>query len=171
MAPVLLSLESIMSSPASAAALSFRPVGAWRLHPGHAMSLRPKKTAVLRIQRGWVWVTLGEPGAPSPLESGDRFLRDGESLVVPAGARLVMEPLSPREADGPVCFDWSDAMPVLATPSRFGREVLGPMRDLSAAMGQAALALARVLRGLLGYSEFLVAGRGRVLSPLESMRS
>jgi hypothetical protein len=31
--------------------------------------------------------------------------------------------------------------------------------------------LVRVLRGLLGYSEFLVAGRGRVLTPLESMRS
>ena len=160
-----------MSSSASSAVPSFRPVGAWRLHPGHAMSLRPKQAAVLRIRRGRMWVTLGMPSALSPQASGDRFLRDGESLVVPAGARLVMEPLSPREADGPVCFDWSDAAPPLAAQGRFGREVMGPMRELGTAMGLAALALARVLRGLLGYSEFLVAGRGRVLSPLESMRS
>jgi DNA transformation protein and related proteins len=39
------------------------------------------------------------------------------------------------------------------------------------ALELAGVALARVLRGVVGYSEFLVAGRGRVLSPLESMRS
>ena len=54
---------------------------------------------------------------------------------------------------------------------RFDREVLSPARELGAALGQAATAVARVMRGLLGYSEFLVAGRGRVLSPLESLRS
>ena len=157
-----------MSSSASSAVPSFRPVGAWRLHPGHAMSLRPKQAAVLRIRRGRMWVTLGMPSALSPQASGDRFLRDGESLVVPAGARLVMEPLSPREADGPVCFDWSGA--AQAQDSRFGREVRAPLHEAVAAFGQAVWALVRVARGLLGYSEFLVAGRGRVLSPLECMR-
>jgi hypothetical protein len=69
-----------------------------------------------------------------------------------------------------VHFDWSDAS-VSAAPSRFAREVVSPTRELGAALGQAGWALSRVLRGLLGYSEFLVAGRGRVLSPLESLRS
>ena len=157
-----------MSSSAASSVSSFRPAGAWRLHPGHAMSLRPQEISVLRIHRGPVWVTLGEPGAPSPQDSGDRFLMAGESMVVPAGARLVMEPLSRRESDGPVCFDWSDA--AQAKDSRFGREVRAPLREAVTAFGQAAWALVRVARGLLGYSEFLVAGRGRVLSPLECMR-
>lgn len=157
-----------MSSSAASSVSSSRHAGAWRLHPGHAMSLYPKETSVLRIHRGPVWVTLGVPGRLSPEASGDRFLKDGESMVVPAGARLVMEPLSVCEADGPVCFDWSGAAPV--QDSRFGREVRAPLREAVAASGQAAWALVRVVRGLLGYSEFLVAGRGRVLSPLEGLR-
>lgn len=160
-----------MSHAAVASVARLSPAGAWRLHPGHAMGLRPKETALLRIHRGRVWVTLGTPGAPSPQDSGDRFLQAGESLVVPAWARLVMEPLPPLGASDPVCFDWLEAGAPVMAADRFGREVLAPTRELAGALGQAGLALARVLRGLLGYSEFLVAGRGRVLSPLESMRS
>jgi Protein of unknown function (DUF2917) len=159
-----------MSSSVSAVS-SFRPAGTWRLHPGQAMSLSPKEASVLRIHRGPVWVTLGESGSMSPQGSGDRFLYTGESMVVPAGARLVMEPLSAREENGPVCFDWLGAAPQKVAPGRFGREVLAPLREAVAASGQAAWALLRVVRGLLGYGEFLVSGRGRVLSPLESMRS
>jgi hypothetical protein len=145
--------------------------GAWRLHPGHAIGLHPKEASLLRIHRGHVWVTLGTPGALSPQDSGDRFLQAGESLVVPVGARLVMEPLMTHGTTEPVCFDWSDARAPAVTAGRFSREVLTPMGDLVGALGQAGISLARVLRGLAGYSEFLVAGRGRVLSPLESMRS
>ena len=147
------------------------PAGAWRLHPGHAMSLDPKEISVLHVQRGQVWVTLGTPGSPSPQDAGDRFLQAGESLVVLAGARLVMEPLVPHGATEPVCFDWSEARAPAVSADRFGREVLAPMRELAGALGLAGTALARVLRGVLGYREFPVAGRGRVLPPLESMRS
>jgi hypothetical protein len=134
------------------------------------MSLRPKKTAVLRIFCGQVWVTLGGPYQGAPNDLGDRFLGPGDVLAVPAGARMVMEPIAAPGDSGPVHFDWSDAA-VSAAPSRFAREVVSPTRELGAALGQAGWALSRVLRGLLGYSEFLVAGRGRVLSPLESLRS
>jgi hypothetical protein len=134
------------------------------------MSLRPKKTAVLRIFCGQVWVTLGGPYQGAPNDLGDRFLGPGGVLAVPAGARMVMEPIAAPGDSGPVHFDWSDAS-VSAAPSRFAREVVSPTRELGAALGQAGWALSRVLRGLLGYSEFLVAGRGRVLSPLESLRS
>lgn len=143
--------------------------GAWRLHPGCAMSLRPRDAAVLRIRRGRVWVTLGVPGVASPEGSGDRFLQPGDALLVPSGARLVMESLDLSADAPPVCFDWSDASP--AGAGRFGREVLAPARESAAALVQAGFALARVMRGLLGYAEFLVAGRGRVLTPLESLRS
>jgi len=145
--------------------------GAWRLFPGRAMSLKPGADAELRLRRGGVWVTLGETDHGIPGASGDRFLREGETLHVPAGAWLVMETLDAREGDEPVLFDWTDRVADLPASSRFSREVVTPSRDLALALGQAALALARVLRGLLGYTEFLVAGRGRVLTPLESMRS
>lgn len=145
--------------------------GAWRLHPGHAMRLQPTEGAVLQVRSGRLWVTLGEPDAGVPGCSGDRFLQDGDRLVVPAGARLVMESLDAREGDAPVCFDWTDLAADAGAAARFGREVAAPSRELMLALGQAGLAAARVLRGLLGYGEFLVAGRGRVLTPLESLRS
>jgi Protein of unknown function (DUF2917) len=159
-----------MSHPAVASVSRVCPAGAWRLHQGQAMSLSPQEASLLRIHRGRVWVTLGAPGALSPQASGDRFVQAGESLVVPPGARLVMEPLAPHGATEPVCFDWAGAPAPQAT-GRFGREVLAPMHELAGALELAGVALARVLRGVVGYSEFLVAGRGRVLSPLESMRS
>ncbi|MDO9202797.1 MAG: DUF2917 domain-containing protein [Hydrogenophaga sp.] len=150
---------------------SRRPaIGTWRLYPGHAMTLRPKQTAVLRIFCGQVWATQGQPAGTTPHSAGDHFLGPGDVLVVPAGMRLVLEPLAARGDTAPVHFDWSDAC-AQAAPTRFDREVLQPTRELGAALGQAAMAMARVLRGLLGYREFLVAGRGRVLTPLESLRS
>jgi hypothetical protein len=145
-------------------------IGTWRLHPAHAMGLCPKQTAVLRIFCGRVWVTQGLSSGVTPDTAGDRFLGPDDVLVVPAGTRLVMEPMAARGDTAPVHFDWSDAA-AWAGPGRFDREVMAPSRELGAALGQATTAMARVLRGLLGYSEFLVAGRGRVLSPLESLRS
>lgn len=145
-------------------------IGTWRLHPGHAMSLRPKQTAVLRIFCGQVWVTQGQPAGATPDSAGDRFLGPGDVLAVQAGASLVMEPMAARGDAAPVHFDWSDAS-ALAGPSRFDREVLSPTRELGTALGLATRAIVRMLRGLLGYSEYLVAGRGRVLTPLESLRS
>lgn len=159
-----------MSHPAAPAVRQL-PIGAWRLHPGHAMHLQPKRHAVLRVYCGRVWATLGqgaEGGAPD--DGGDRFLGPGEVLVVPAGASLVMEPFAAPGDRGPVHFDWIDPT-AAAAPSRFAREVAAPARELRASLGQAAVALARMVLGLLGYSEFLVAGRGRVLTPLESLRS
>jgi len=150
---------------------SHRPaIGTWRLHPGHAMALRPKQSAVLRVFCGQVWVTQGLPAGTTPDSAGDHFLGPGDVLAVPAGVRLVLEPVVARGDTAPVHFDWSVAR-AAASPGRFEREVLQPARELGVALGQAAIAMAAVLRGLLGYREFLVAGRGRVLSPLESLRS
>lgn len=153
-----------MSHPAASLSARCAAIGSWRLHPGHAMSLSPKKTAVLRIFCGQVWVTQGQPAGATPDSAGDRFLGPGDVLAVPAGASLVMEPIAAHGDTGPVHFDWSDAV----TPSRFAREVVSPTRELGAALGQAGGATVRVLRGLLGYSEFLVAGRGRALGVREA---
>ncbi|MCB2016538.1 MAG: DUF2917 domain-containing protein [Hydrogenophaga sp.] len=159
-------------SPASFAPVSsFRLAGSWRLHPGHAMSLMPRQASWLRVHRGRVWVTFGEPSALSPEASGDRFLDAGEALLVPAGARLVMEPMAAPGDEKAVCFDWTEVVAPARVSDRFQREVATPAWELVSALGQAALAAGRVLRGVFGYGEFLVAGRGRVLTPLESMRS
>lgn len=145
------------------------PAPGWCLDARRAMTLRPQVSSRLHITQGRAWVTLGLPHRGSGKESGDVVLAAGESLSVPAGARLVMEPWQPASA-GPVRFDWC-AEPqdrAVRRPDRFAREVVAPARDLALALGQAGLAFGRLLRGLFGYSEYLVAGRGRVLTPFES---
>jgi len=160
-----------MNTPSAHAASvqnSCMPAHGWRLDSRRAMSLRPQLPSRLHITQGRAWVTLGKAHEGAGNESGDLVLNAGESLAVPAGARLVMEPWQPGA--GPVRFDWC-AEPEARTreqADRFGREVVTPSRELGVALGQAGLAFARLLRGLFGYSEFLVAGRGRVLTPFES---
>ncbi|KRC10089.1 hypothetical protein ASE11_22370 [Hydrogenophaga sp. Root209] len=141
----------------------------WRLDARRAMTLRPHVASRLHITQGRAWVTLGVPHQGAGNESGDLMLAAGESLTVPAGARLVMEPWQPASA-APVRFEWCAEPEARAVerPDRFGREVVTPSRELGVALGQAGLAFARLMRGLFGYSEFLVAGRGRVLTPYES---
>lgn len=131
-------------------------IGSWRLHPGHAMGLRPRRDALLRIYCGRVWVTQGGPYMVVGRDSGDRFLSPGDTLQVPAGAHLVMEPLLDAGDEGPVHFDWTDA--VSGAPSRFDRQVAGPSRDLGLALGLVGRAFVRLLAGLLGYAEGLFAG-------------
>lgn len=130
-----------------------------------AISLRPAVRSELRIVGGDAWVTLTRPRATVGVD--DHFLRTGESLAVPAGTHLVMEPRTSGQA---LRFDWGElpecqAMP---RPQRFAQEVVAPSRELAQALAQAALALGRLVRGVAGYGEFLVAGRGRVLSRFES---
>ena len=135
----------------------------WRLDARRAMTLRPHVPSRLQINQGRVWVTMGQPHKGSGNESGDLVLAAGESLVVPAGARLVMEPWQP--AEGPVRFDWH-VEPLAATSAgEFRHEVVAPSRDLALALGQAGGAFARLLRGLWAYGEHRVAGRGRGLAP------
>lgn len=141
----------------------------WRLDVRRAMTLRPHVPSRLQITEGRAWVTLGLPHQGAGNESGDLMLTAGESLSVPAGARLVMEPWQPASAS-PVRFDWFAEPEALVTAQadRFGRDVATPSRELAVALGQASGAFLRLVRGLFGYSEFLVAGRGRVLTPYES---
>ncbi len=139
----------------------------WRLDARRAMALRPRVPSRLHIVQGRAWVTLGGPYQGAGNELGDHMLVAGQSLAVPAGARLVMEPWQPA-GTGPLKFDWCVEPRAVGQPGRFGREVVAPARELGVALRQAGWAFARLLRGLLGYSEFLVAGRGRLLTPFES---
>lgn len=128
-----------------------------------AISLRPRADSELRITAGRAWVTLNL--AQQPGREDDHVMPAGTSIPVPAGSHLVMEPWTTGEA---LRFDWCEAPRSQAQPERFSREVVAPSRELAQALGQASLALGRLLRGLAGYGEYLVAGRGRVLSRFES---
>ncbi len=176
-----------VATPATTAAAAVSPA-CWRLSAGHAISLGPTAPSQLRIVRGRVWVTLATPALPQTLDaerlwpaSGDHVLTAGDLLDVPAGASLVMEawPTTPADAAQPALFDWHEGAGAgAAVPTRFQREVVQPAADAlqsarqaASALGRAGWALARAAAGLAGYGDYLLAGRGRVLSPLESSRS
>ncbi len=128
------------------------PARGWLLDARRAMSLRPRVRSRLHIIQGRAWVTLGQAHDGAGNEPGDLVLAAGESLVVPAGARVVMEPWQSDAA--PLRFDWC-AEPEARSreqAERFGREVVTPSRELGVALGQAGLALVRLVRGLFGYS-------------------
>jgi len=63
--------------------------GAWRLDSGLAITLRATSASVLKVRQGRIWVTLD---ATRRWGSEDLVVGPGESLQVPAGQRLVMEP-------------------------------------------------------------------------------
>jgi hypothetical protein len=162
--------------PSSAAATGTKKrthvAGSWGLSQGRALGLHSPQPAELRILRGHVWVTLGDAFLrvdPAGAQvAGDIFLHSGDVLRVPGGARLVMESLE-TVSEPATLFDWIEdpGHALCNRPGRFRREVLAPGQDLALALRQAAFAFARLMRGLLGYGEFLVAGRGRVLSRFE----
>ena len=144
----------------TAPALSHRQaIGSWRLHPGHAMGLRPRRDALLRIYCGRVWVTQGGPYMVVGRESGDRFLSPGDTLRVPAGAHLVMEPLAEAGDEAPVHFDWTEVAPQRRS-ERFAQDVLAPARELRAAVVQSGQALGRLVRGLIGWGGARLASGG-----------
>jgi Protein of unknown function (DUF2917) len=158
MPPVPLSQEITMSH--TPLTLSCRQaIGSWRLHPGHAMALRPRRASLLRIYCGRVWVTQGGPYTVVGRESGDHFLLPGDTLRVPAGARLVMEPLADAGDERPVHFDWSEVIPQRRS-ERFAQDVLAPAHELRAAVVQSGVALARLVRGLIGWGGARLASGG-----------
>ncbi len=73
--------------------------------------------------------------------------------------------------DTTVYFDWTPA-PETATvpPSRWNEAVTQPLHDLGLALLMAGSALGRLIVGLADYREYLVAGRGRVMSNLDANR-
>jgi hypothetical protein len=83
------SLSSVLSAPRAVAVPPAVRRGAWQLRAGQALSLKAGSASVLRIRQGRVWVTRD---ATDQWGSEDLVLAPGESLVVHAGQRVVMEP-------------------------------------------------------------------------------
>lgn len=165
-------LNSQQSSPQSAAP---QHAGNWKLGAGRAITLHSKDEGVLRIAQGRVWATFDGPHVGphvSPAnDSGDFFLGAGESLTLPAGQRVVIEPWNAC-ANEAAYFSWDTMVSAqqanLLADSRWQLAVVSPLRDFGVALLMAAHALGRLAWGIAGFGEFLVAGRGRVMPRLES---
>lgn len=162
-----------MHSPSPFAAFS-HPAGAFALCAGRVMALTPQQNTVLRISQGGAWVTL-------PSQPGDHFLAAGDSLRVPAGDALVLEPWH-MPANETLYFDWDPVPMQIAAvrgvavqgswlcvnePSGMSRAAwVQPLADLRAALvlagratALAAVALPRLLGALVvGLARWIFAG-------------
>ncbi|HKB52603.1 MAG TPA: DUF2917 domain-containing protein [Ramlibacter sp.] len=82
--------------------------GTWRLLPGQALTLQPRRGGVLRVAAGALWATADGPhGGPSN-GRGDRVLEVGETVSLRAGERLVVEPIG---GVAPARFAWDPLPP------------------------------------------------------------
>lgn len=124
-------------------------LGTWRVQPGQALSFCSKKAAVLRLDRGRLWVTIGGSDGGTPGDSGDLWLAAGDALAVPAGAWVVAEAVSAADGWAVAHFERSDRA---VRTSRFASEVALPTRELVAALALAGVSLAKVGRGLLRWA-------------------
>jgi Protein of unknown function (DUF2917) len=156
---------------------ALKPAGSWQLAAGHAVTLHDDRAAVLRITHGSVWATVDGPHAGPANNQGDVFLSAGERLTLQAGQRVVIEPCSDsNSANEAVYFSWDPALATVDVPpqpyavagSRMQVAVVRPLRDFALALKMAAQALGRLVWGIAGLSEFLIAGRGRVQPCMES---
>lgn len=151
--------------------------GCWKLDAGRAVTLQPREAGVLRVAHGRMWATLQGPHRGRGNDLGDHFLSPGQQLALQPGQRLVIESWDPA-GPAPAWFSWdpaADPMGVMAgrrSPLRQGRRwqaaVVQPLGDLGVALGMAARAAGRLVLGLAGLAGYLVAGRSRVMSQLES---
>lgn len=153
-------------SPVLSLSLSQPVHASWVLCSGQALSLRPRVAGVLQVTQGRAWATL-DMDCRSPLsDAGDHFVIPGQGLVMRAGQRVVLEawPLAGEDA---IALQW-----VPAAHQRIGNRwhsrVVEPMHDLACGLALVVRATLRLLRGLAGYADVLVAGRGRVQHGLES---
>ncbi len=119
-----------------------RAAGCWTLAARRALSLRPRERGVLRIEGGLAWVTLDGPHAGPPGDQGDLWLGPGDTLVVAAGRRVVLESRDER----PVTFQWDFAPQPQAVP--LGAGLAQDWCELRQGLGLALGAGGRLATGL-----------------------
>ncbi len=137
-----------------------RLAGAWKLVPEHAVTLNPGQAGVLRVTQGRAWVTLDGPHQGPANDWGDIVLQCGQQITLLPGQHVVMEPYGDA-VNQSTYFSWEPASDVQAVPST---EVAG----LGHSLLHPWVLLGRFLSSVVAAAGWLVAGRGRVLSPLES---
>lgn len=144
----------------------------WSLRKGQAQTFIPSAAGILRVKHGQVWATLNASSwSPQPrwcpeIDAGDIFVMPGHDLALKAGQRVVLEswPVGDVAASR---LQW-EPLPASQSSQRWQRSVVQPVHELACGLKVVVRALARLAAGLAGYAEFLVAGRGKVQSCLES---
>jgi hypothetical protein len=148
----------------------------WSQAKGTARTFRAHKAGVLRVTFGRAWATLSNSAhtagwSPQPrwcpeLDPGDLFLGPNSALTLRAGQSVVIESW-PADRDSGTGFVW-EPLAASAGAQRWHVAVVQPTRELGQGLLLVLRALGRLARGLAAYSEYLVAGRGKVQSCLES---
>lgn len=142
--------------------------GNWRLVQGRAMSLFAGECARLHAVAGGLWVTLNQPQVGPGNVSGDHFLSSGQSLTVPAGSHVVMEPWS-LAGKGDAHFNWEPLLANVDLPTpqeapvsvRWQLGVLQPLADLRVGLATVGAALRGLTVGLAAFAANSVAETAR----------
>ena len=100
------------------------------------------------------------------MEPGDIFLRPGATLRVEAGQTVVIESW-PSHGNIHSRLEW-EAMEPSARSSHWHHAVVQPAGEMVQGWVLLVRAFGRLVKGLAGYSEYLVAGRGKVQTCLDS---
>jgi hypothetical protein len=136
------------------------------LGKGAVIAWRAPVAGVLRVSSGRLWVTL-DVAPRSPLhDMGDHMVVLGHDLRLRAGQRAVVEAW-PHAGESMTRLQWV-AAPPSCLAQRWQTAVAEPVRDLVHGLGLSLRASGRLLTGVLGYARLIAAGRGRVISVLES---
>jgi hypothetical protein len=100
------------------------------------------------------------------LDAGDIFIGPGVGLALRAGQAVVIESW-PADADSSTCLVWEAAAP--SPQARYWQHAVRPAaRELGQGLAQVARALAHLVRGLGGFGEGQVGGRGKAQTCMES---
>lgn len=95
------------------ALLNRLPADDCMLQAGQARTVQARQAGVLRIVRGWAWITFRHADRDPSVQAGDHFLGRGDSLQLSAGQAVIMEALE-KDSEKRVCFSWQPAASALA---------------------------------------------------------
>ncbi len=144
--------------------------GSWQLVPDRAVTLLPGQPGVLRVDQGRVWATLNGPHQGPANDWGDVVLGCGQQLQLLPGQNVVVEAYT-HAVNEPVYFSWepSQAPPAgdATTHPVWLDPLARPLIDLQPELARWARLLAGWMGKAASLPQWFVAGRGRVLSPLE----
>lgn len=149
-------MQTLESTPSLYSA-AFTPAGTWRLAPQKAITLVPAIDGKISPKMGGLWITCSHPKSSTATDprAHDIFLAQGETMVIPQGAMVVIEPWGVNLSE-PCYFTWDAVTPALTLPLRTANnwtlQIAQPWQDLKTALGQVVSAAGRLVRGAVRWT-------------------